>query len=74
MDSSDNQKKKKKNNIKKQMYVEVKTRDLVRNKTIRKEIIYIIILSSAALKKRNWPDVYSWREYETDLSPQNAKK
>ena len=22
--------------------------------------------SNAALKKRNWPDVYSWREYETD--------
>ena len=28
----------------------------------------------AALEKRNRPDVYSWREYETDLSPRKAKK
>ena len=28
----------------------------------------------AALKKRNRPGVYSWREYKTNLSPRKAKK
>ena len=26
------------------------------------------------LKRRNWPDVYTWMKYETDLPPRKAKK